>query len=64
MQNVRFIFLFVLLAFAAAGNGQSPDVIQNYIDTYKETAIAEIRAAGPAAFRGAADRLHELQLSP
>ena len=29
-----------------------------------EAAIAEIRAAGPAALRGAADRLHELQLSP
>ena len=27
-------------------------------------AVAEIRAAGAAALRGAADRLHELQLSP
>ena len=29
-----------------------------------EAAIAEIRAAGPAALGGAADRVHELQLSP
>ena len=36
MQNVRFICLFALLALAIVGNGQSADVIQNYIDTYKD----------------------------
>lgn len=59
MQNVRFICLFVLLTVAMAGNGQSTDVIQNYIDTYKETAIAEMQRTGVPASIKLAQGIHE-----
>ncbi len=59
MQNVRFIFLFVLLAVAAIGNGQNADVIRNYIDTYKETAIAEMQRTGVPASIKLAQGIHE-----
>lgn len=59
MQNGRFIFLFVLLAVAAVGHGQSTDVIQNYINTYKETAIAEMQRTGVPASIKLAQGIHE-----
>lgn len=59
MQNVRFICLFVLLTGAMAGNGQSSDVIQDYIDTYKETAIAEMQRTGVPASIKLAQGIHE-----
>lgn len=52
MQNIRFIFFFALLAVATVSSGQSTDVIQDYIDTYKETAIAEMQRTGvPASIK-------------
>ena len=59
MQNVRIICLFMLLAIAIAGNGQSANVIQNYIDTYKETAIAEMHRTGVPASIKLAQGIHE-----
>lgn len=59
MQNVRFICLFVLFTVAIAGNGQSTDVIRNYIDTYKETAIAEMHRTGVPASIKLAQGIHE-----
>ena len=59
MQNVRFICLVALLAVAIAGKGQNLDVIQNYINTYKETAIAEMQRTGVPASIKLAQGIHE-----
>ena len=59
MQNIRFIFFFVLLAVATVSSGQSTDVIQNYIDTYKEIAIAEMQRTGVPASIKLAQGIHE-----
>lgn len=59
MQNVRFIFLFVMLAAAFAGKAQSPDDIRNYIDAYREIAIAEMQRTGVPASIKLAQGIHE-----
>ena len=59
MQNIRFIFLIVWLVSSIAGNGQRADVIINYIDTYREIAIAEMQRTGVPASIKLAQGIHE-----
>src|SRR5688500_18657928 len=59
MQNIRFIFLSVALASAIAVKAQKADVIQNYINTYTEIAIAEMQRTGVPASIKLAQGIHE-----
>ncbi len=59
MKNIRFIFLFVLLAMAAAGQAQNAEVIRNYINEYREIAIAEMQRTGVPASIKLAQGIHE-----
>ena len=59
MQNIRFLFSFVFLMACLVSNAQSPDVIRNYINTYRETAIAEMQRTGVPAAIKLAQGIHE-----
>jgi LysM repeat protein len=59
MQTVRLFFLFVLLASGFAGMAQQPDIIRNYIDTYRDIAIAEMQRTGVPASIKLAQGIHE-----
>jgi flagellum-specific peptidoglycan hydrolase FlgJ len=59
MQTVRFFFLSLLFASGIAGMAQSPDVIRNYIDTYRDIAIAEMQRTGVPASIKLAQGIHE-----
>jgi LysM repeat protein len=59
MRNVRFIFSLVLLVVATVGSTQGNDVIQNYIDTYREIAIEEMQRTGVPAAIKLAQGIHE-----
>jgi hypothetical protein len=59
MQTVRFFFLPVLLAIGFAGKAQQPDVIRDYIVTYREIAIAEMKRTGVPAAIKLAQGIHE-----
>lgn len=59
MQNVRFIFLFILLASVTMAKAQKADVIQNYIDNYREIAITEMQRTGVPASIKLAQGIHE-----
>ncbi len=59
MQNVRFIFLFVLLTAACISKAQKSDVIIKYIDAYRDIAIAEMHRTGVPASIKLAQGIHE-----
>ena len=59
MKNLRPIILFVFFAIAIAGYGQNANTIQNYIDTYREIAIAEMQRTGVPAAIKLAQGIHE-----
>lgn len=59
MQTVRFFSLSVLLVIGFAGMAQQPDVIRNYIDTYRDIAIAEMQRTGVPASIKLAQGIHE-----
>ena len=59
MQAVRLFFLSLLFASGFAGMAQSPDVIRNYIDTYRDIAIAEMQRTGVPASIKLAQGIHE-----
>lgn len=59
MQTIRFVFFLFLLAAAIVGNGQGADVIQKYIDTYREIAIEEMQRTGVPAAIKLAQGIHE-----
>lgn len=56
----RSFLLFVLFAARAiSGGAQSPDVIRNYISTYKDIAISEMQRTGVPASITLAQGIHE-----
>ena len=59
MQNGRFIFLFVLLAAGFTSKAQKPDVIMNYINAYRDIAMAEMHRTGVPASIKLAQGIHE-----
>ncbi|MEP7374882.1 MAG: glucosaminidase domain-containing protein [Chitinophagaceae bacterium] len=59
MQTVRLFFLYVLLIIGFAGIAQQPDVIRDYIDTYRDIAIAEMKRTGVPASIKLAQGIHE-----
>jgi len=59
MQTVRLIFLTVFLITGLACLAQQPDVIRNYIDTYRDIAIAEMQRTGVPASIKLAQGIHE-----
>ncbi|MFC0775214.1 glucosaminidase domain-containing protein [Terrimonas alba] len=59
MQNIRFLFSFVFLMACLVSNAQNPDIIRNYINTYRETAIAEMQRTGVPAAIKLAQGIHE-----
>jgi len=59
MKILRFIFLLVSFVTAIPGYAQSPVVIQNYIGTYMEIAIAEMQRTGVPASIKLAQGIHE-----
>jgi len=59
MQTVRLIFLSLLLTSGLAGLAQQPEVIRNYIDTYRDIAIAEMQRTGVPASIKLAQGIHE-----
>jgi len=59
MQRTRnSLFIFLLLS-AVGSSAQNRDVIQRYIDTYKELAIAEMQRTGVPASITLAQGIHE-----
>ncbi|MGZ8516239.1 MAG: glucosaminidase domain-containing protein [Chitinophagaceae bacterium] len=59
MQYLRFILLSAVLASTTSGKAQKADVIQNYINTYTEIAIAEMHRTGVPASVKLAQGIHE-----
>ncbi len=59
MKNLRFSFLLVFCTLTCAAYAQNAAVIQNYIDTYKEIAIAEMLRTGVPASIKLAQGIHE-----
>jgi hypothetical protein len=60
MQNIRHLFLFILLAVAGTGAcAQGNENILLYIDTYKEAAVAEMKRSGIPASITLAQGIHE-----
>jgi len=59
MQTVRFIFLTIVLTSFLAGQAQQPEVIRNYIDMYRDIAIAEMQRTGVPASIKLAQGIHE-----
>ncbi len=59
MKNLRFSFLISFCTLASAIYAQNAAVIQNYIDTYKEIAIAEMLRTGVPASIKLAQGIHE-----
>ncbi|MGZ8558542.1 MAG: glucosaminidase domain-containing protein [Chitinophagaceae bacterium] len=59
MKNLRPVIFFVFFFTVIAGNGQKANTIQNYIDTYREIAIAEMQRTGVPAAIKLAQGIHE-----
>ncbi|MDP4262199.1 MAG: LysM peptidoglycan-binding domain-containing protein [Bacteroidota bacterium] len=59
MQNVRNILIFIFLFAGFAARSQDETVIQNYISTYKDIAIAEMQRTGVPAAIKLAQGIHE-----
>jgi LysM repeat protein len=59
MQNVRNLFVAVLLFVGLRSSAQDQSVIQNYINTYKDIAIAEMQRSGVPASIKLAQGIHE-----
>src|SRR5215218_3096497 len=57
MKPLKLLFLFLLTA--AISRAQSSAVIQQYIDTYKDIAIAEMQRTGVPAAITLAQGIHE-----
>lgn len=60
MQNIRNLFLFILLSFAGTrSRAQGNENILLYIDTYRDAAIAEMQRSGVPASITLAQGIHE-----
>jgi LysM repeat protein len=59
MLNNRIIFLFAMLIASITGKAQQPDIIKNYIQTYRDIAIAEMHRTGVPAAIKLAQGIHE-----
>lgn len=59
MQNVRIILLAVFLSVGLISGAQNQEVILNYINTYKDIAIAEMQRTGVPASIKLAQGIHE-----
>jgi LysM repeat protein len=59
MQSKRIIFFVVLFFSAIISRAQDPEVIQTYINTYKDIAIKEMQRSGVPAAIKLAQGIHE-----
>lgn len=59
MQNVRYFFLSAFIATSLAATAQQPEAVKNYIYTYKDLAIAEMKRTGVPAAITLAQGIHE-----
>src|SRR5215831_13504115 len=59
MRKIRIFFLLVLLAACSFVQAQDEGTIRQYIDTYKELAIAEMQRSGVPASITLAQGIHE-----
>src|SRR5688572_24701532 len=59
MRSVRLILLAVILVSTIVGKAQQAAVIQNYINTYTDIAIAEMQRTGVPAAIKLAQGIHE-----
>jgi len=59
MQNLRFLFILTFLIPGLVVKAQDRSIIQEYIDTYKEIAIAEMQRTGVPASIKLAQGIHE-----
>lgn len=59
MNRKHLVVLLMLLCASRAINAQSPEVIKNYINTYKDIAIAEMQRTGVPASITLAQGIHE-----
>jgi LysM repeat protein len=59
MQVIRFFCLLFSLGFSIGLRAQGPNVIQEYIDTYREIAIEEMQRTGVPAAIKLAQGIHE-----
>jgi LysM repeat protein len=59
MQNVRHFLLSFLVAVGSAAMAQQTDIIRNYIETYRDIAIAEMQRTGVPASIKLAQGIHE-----
>ncbi len=59
MQNVRSIFLLLLMAAGFTVSAQNDQTIRQYIETYKDIAIAEMQRTGVPASIKLAQGIHE-----
>src|SRR5262249_11551297 len=59
MQNVKRFLVILLLFTGTIARGQDETTIQNYINTYKDVAIAEMQRSGVPASITLAQGIHE-----
>lgn len=59
MQNTRAILIFLFLVASFVSRAQDDETIRQYIDTYKEVAIAEMQRTGVPASIKLAQGIHE-----
>lgn len=59
MRNIRFVLAFVLLGGGIASRAQDNEIVLQYIDTYKELAVAEMQRTGVPASIKLAQGIHE-----
>jgi len=59
MQKIRNCILFLLILVASASYGQSKQVVLDYINAYKDIAIAEMQRTGVPASITLAQGIHE-----
>ncbi|MBL7743899.1 MAG: LysM peptidoglycan-binding domain-containing protein [Chitinophagaceae bacterium] len=59
MRNVRLLLVVSLLLAGYRSSGQQKEIVQNYISTYKDIAIAEMQRTGVPASIKLAQGIHE-----
>jgi LysM repeat protein len=59
MRKVQFSIAVFLMLFAAVANAQNPNEVKDYINTYRDLAIAEMQRTGVPASITLAQGIHE-----
>ena len=59
MRKIQFSITVFLILFGASASAQNPNAVKEYIDTYRELAIAEMQRTGVPAAITLAQGIHE-----